>query len=211
MTVDSEIEPPESTAADDERQACVADIHDHMAIHGSKGWAPVMAKYPSIKERVFWRLVAEVKAGKPQTEVLQGSVKRAMIAARKEVPIPPDYIAKVGTVVARGTINFIERFERLIHDTDLLRAFSITKNDAGEEKIKNPVFFSTAAKLQKELLEAFAKIQKEMFSIERQTKLWKIVIDAIHEESPEVAERIMARVRAVNDEYGMTASARPGL
>ncbi len=190
--------------------AALADIRDHLVKHGSKDWATTRVKYPTISETQWWNLVAAVKGGLPDETILASTIKQQKAILRRHLPVAPNsqYLAETGEVAVKSKLNFVEMFDELLDDVDMLRAFSITHDaNTGEEKVRNPMFFSQSITLKQKLIESSMRIAKDMADIQRQQRFWEAVIDEIGLESPACRDRIIERVERLNREYGMTAHA----
>jgi hypothetical protein len=190
--------------------AALADIREHLDKVGSKNWLPVMKKYPELGKRTFYRLVAYVRKGVPESEVMLGAAKRAKRLAQKNLPavVSPEYIAKGGRE-ATANIDFLEQFAVLMEDARLLRAFSMGKNADGVEVIKNALFFAKSVELRRQLMDTALKVMREVYALQDSKEVWDALLEEIFKEAPQVRNRILQKIAEYNNRRGLTIHMKP--
>lgn len=195
---------------EERRAAMLADIAAHLKEYGSERWNLVMGKYPEVGKRQFFKYVAKVKAGRTPQDILLSSVKKAKIAARRNLPAAPspDVISK-GGITARNHIDFMVEFGTLMEDAHLVRDFASTVVE-GKRSIKNPMFFVKSVQLRVSLMETQLKAMDAIWNLTQQLEFYNAVVEEVAKESPEAARRIMERLERLNAEKGMTMYATPG-
>jgi hypothetical protein len=114
----------------------------------------------------------------------------------------PDY---VGRPRASGNMDFMQRLEDLYADAETLRQFSM---DTKTGRIKLPKYLTQSVSLRQKLLETALKAMQEVWDLRRMQSFYDSVLAEISQESPEVAMRIMERLKKLNSEIGMTFEAR---
>jgi hypothetical protein len=187
------------------KAACLADIREHHDKVGAKNYTTIIKKYPELGRRTFYRLVAHVKGGLPDSELMIGAAKRAKRLAQKNLPalVPPEYLAKGGRE-ATANIDFLEQFSVLMEDARLLRAFSIGKSADGTETIKNPLFFSKSIDLRRQLMDTALKVMREVYALQDSKEVWDALLEEIFKEAPQIRNRILSKIAEYNNRRGLT-------
>lgn len=182
------------------RQMAMVDIAKHLKEHGDVNWSAVREKYRDVPSSTFHRWVKTVR------DSLRGDngelTAAASIALEASDHIPaapsPDYIAKSGQA-GRAQIDFMARLDQLYSDAELLREFGMR-----DGKIVSPKYFAQSVMLRKGLLETALKAMSEVWDLRQMQAFYDAVIEAVAEESPETAQRIMDKLKGLNSETGMT-------
>jgi hypothetical protein len=207
-------------------------IHTHLATVGSKHWNEIKNQFPEIKEPIFWKWIAEAKRTTPARQDLttaKTKLKNAMtgvevardIEARqngvehiaKHIPAAPSpaYLSKNG-LQGQANIDFLLEFNRLYADCEMLRAYSIKEEVIGvgqtKEAVKNPMTFDKSIARRASVLELGIRALQQIWDTRMMNTFYETIINEIRAEAPEVAERIIRRLAALNSQLGMTMNMR---
>jgi hypothetical protein len=219
---DAEVEVRENDHAhldDETRTAIIAFAQRHLKKHGSDDWSPVYKEFSEIPHRTVRRWIDKVRHGEVTTqEVLVSSIAVAKREAKKlGLPSAADHVpaAPVPAVIAakgadaHRAIDFMQHLQSMLADLEMLREWSMTEKD-GKRTIKNAMYFTQAVKLKVQVLETALRAMQEIWDLGKMQDLYDAVIEEVGKASPEVQEKIMGRLVALNDRRGLTIAARPG-
>lgn len=197
----------------------LTEIANHLRVHGAKDWHLVRDRFPDVigggkgsaGERNFFRWVRLVQEGAVPTALAQ-AVKSARSAAGRNLPVapPPEYIMKGGAKATRN-IDFLAVLGDVADDTELLREWSSKVDDDGKRQIKNPVYFDLSIRRRMDMLQTGLSLMREVWDLELMRSFYDEVISIIADEiapaHPEIARRVLERLKALNDKRGMTPHA----
>ncbi len=207
---------------------CRAAIAKHLATVGSRDWPGVMAQFPEIPKPTFWRWVKELKKEVPAEPELASARKKLKSVEEgakilrheeakasgvghiaKDLPAAPSpaYVSREGAR-AMANLDFTAEIGRLYSDAEALRTYSVTKDDAGNERIKNPLTFDRSVARRVSILETGLKALQELWDLRMMQSFYDSIIAEIGAESPEVQQRILKRLAELNQRTGMTMSMR---
>lgn len=209
MSDDIESDPEET------KRALLGEIREHIKRYGHKEWRRVQEKFPTINDRYFWRMVAKVRDGQADEEILQNAVARAKVLARTKGMIPvapsPAVIAAGGADITRS-INFMLELQQILDDISMVREFSLNPADpeTGKRSIKNPVFFTQSIKLRQGALELALRAYQEVWDLRKMSEFYDTIIEEIGKADPEVQRAIMEKLNTLNNERGLTMNAKVG-
>lgn len=188
---------------DERREAMIYDIVSHIKEPRAGGWKGVMARYPEVGERTFWRMVKKFKKGATPEEMLAGSIKKMNLRVKDDAarngevippaaPLPPvTFAPPQGTVKLIPKRDFLSRLAELIDDVARLKAYS----ESADGQIKNPNFFTRSIELRKELIMTELQANRDMFNYDRVQGVMRTIIEEVSRESPELGARIIERLR----------------
>jgi hypothetical protein len=163
----------------------------------------VREKYPEISKPTWYRYLNQVAASP-----MEVAASKARGAARHLPAAPaPEYIA-AKPVEARQNIDMLSRLESLYADAELLRAYSMTRDVDGNEKIKIPTFFSQSIKLRADLLDNALRAMAQVWDLQRMQKLHDLIIEEVGKADPETQKRITAALKDLDARVGITMEAR---
>lgn len=190
------------------RQQAFSDIAAMLAQGDETGLSSLRDKYQSVPKASWHRWVKSVKTMvghiDQKTMRLDESAAIALEASEHLPAAPsPDYITTSGR--ASGNLDFMRELERLYEDAEKLRTFAM---DEKTGRIKLPKYLAQSINLRNGLLQTTLKAMQEVWDLRRMTEFYDAVINAVAEESPECAGRIMERLKKLNAETGMTYEAR---
>jgi len=207
------------------RAEAEAAIRVHLSTRGNGDWEAVLTQFPDVSAPSMWRWIREVKAGAPEGAQLKTAVSRIRrslkddkvyrteeasqqavrhIADQLPAAPRPEYIARTGSAGLEN-IDFVREIRHLYSDALMLRAYC-TKVDAetGQESIKQPMLFEKQIARRASLIETSIKTVQELWDLRTMQGFYQAIIEEIGKEAPDVQHRIMDRLRALNNERGMT-------
>lgn len=203
-------------ATSDIKDQALKDIAAHLATYGPQEWQKVRDKYKEVAEPTWWRWVKKVRDGIASGESLATARKKiaahnkkagaddpAVAGALPVVP-SPDYIARNGDAGMKN-IDYLESVNQLYEDAMALRAYSL--NDSG--KIKIPAFFERSISSRLNVLSTGANLLQQVYDLKRIEAFHMAIIEEIGKESPELRDRVIARLDRLNTVAGFSYT--PGL
>lgn len=204
------------------REACMRDIEHHIKTVGPHEWKMVMARHPMVSERMFYRYVArargmgasKAKVFTPEPDTVRDAIKhlaqRAQTAAMKEnIPHPPSpAIIAMDGLDARRKLDFLCHVHEMLGDCDLLREWSLRRDEDGTVRVHNPMYFSKAINQRGQILEIAIAAMKALWDIQRMQKFYDQVVEEVAKENPDTGRRLMMRLQELDNERGMTMNAQ---
>ena len=164
----------------------------------------VREQYLDVPRATWHRYLKEV-AATPMEQAIDTAKKAA---AQLPAPPSPSYLCEK-PVESRQNLDVMGKVHRMFSDAEMLRAYSVAiDHDTTDEVISDPVFFSKSIDLRGDVLELAVKTLGQVYEYERMQRQFDLIMEAIMEESPEVALRITERLARLNGELGMTIDAR---
>lgn len=189
------------------RQQAFIEIAKLLAEGNEKGLVKLRDQYHGVPKASWYRWVHSCKElighVDQKTQRLTESAAIAMEIGEHLPAAPsPSYVDKKG---AAGNMDFMQRLESLYEDAETLRKFSV---DDKTGRVKLPKYLTQSVSLRQKLLETALKAMQEVWDLRRMQAFYDSVLEEIAKESPEVAMRIMERLKKLNSEIGMTFEAR---
>jgi hypothetical protein len=189
------------------RQQAFVEISKLLAAGDEDGLKKLRENYHGVPIASWYRWIHSVKElighVDQKTQRLTESAAIALEVGEHLPAAPsPDYVGKPG---AAGNMDFMQRLESLYQDAETLRKFSM---DDKTGRIKLPKYLTQSVSLRQKLLETALKAMQEVWDLRRMQAFYDSVLEEIAKESPEVAMRIMERLKKLNSEIGMTFEAR---
>lgn len=196
--------------ANPKKDEALEAINAHLRDVGPKEWDRLESKFPDVPKATLWRWIKQVRdkaSDAPSRQKLQAAKKKVrqvvddVRQAGGVLPATPSpsYMAANGAE-AEASINFLGRINTLYADAEKLRDYSV--NDAGG--IKMPLFFSQSIKLRQSLLATALATMQEIYDLRKVQGFNDAILEAIAEESPETARRIVERLHRLDRERGIT-------
>lgn len=211
--------------ANDQKAQIKLAISQHLRLHGPTGWDDLRAKYPEVSRATFYRYIKDVKEemesaaserGTAELRTMQKRINRQTrtpeVTQRKikaHVPVSPSPAAIVGLGGgAEDVFNFMAHFNQLLGDTQMMRRASLTVTPEGEEKLKNPMLLDKSIGRRVDLIETWLRSQDMIWNFERMQELYHLIIDEVGKADPDTQQAILARIRALDNQRGLTVNAR---
>ncbi len=179
--------------------AAIDDIKRHIVAAGSKGWAVVQARHPSVSPASFWRYVREAKGDLAAEDM--------RVACEQGVRSPPSSdqgggsgdIAELGAHGVPRRIDYLAAHRQLFADVGALREFALNPDGS----IRSPLIFDRSIKRRMSLIARSVKLSQQIYAVRNVQMFMDTLIDEIASESPELQRRLVARLRQL-------AAADPG-
>jgi len=108
--------------------------------------------------------------------------------------LPISYLTQEGPRALRK-LDLIKSIQSSSDDLCALREYALSQDDGS---VTDPRILADTIKLRMTLAELFVKAVNHIWSQERQAQFFQVVMDAIQQESPECAKRIIRRLREVS-------------
>jgi hypothetical protein len=190
-------------AASSQKSLAVRELQIAIAEYGVEAAAKIVRpRYPAVDRSTFWRWLDAAKASTPQRGAAM--IRRAMETIPEDVmPVAPaPAIVAARPVAARQAFDFLAKLHELYADAELLRAFSVSQNVDGSDKVKIPAFFGNSIKLRSDLLERHLDAQRMLFDFNLMKDFYSTIIEEIEKIDPETCAKIMTRLDELNRERG---------
>lgn len=210
---------------DDQKRVIFNEIREHILIEGPRNWDTLMSKYPDVSRATFWRMVRETRermeGNVPDTpgamRDLQHRIRARVQPAdqvtekiKAHLPVAPSpAVVAAAPQDAMRAFNFFAFFDRLVKDAEMLRNHSVTVGEDGVEKLRNPRVMERSIARRDGLLQTYLQSVQVVYNVERVRELYDLIIDEVAKETPEMQQRVLARLRALNNKRGLTMAANP--
>lgn len=212
---------------EDQKQAVKAAIDQHLHLNGPSNWGEVMAQFPGVSRATFFRYVNEVKEeiegrasshGTAELKLAQKRIRSSTevspdrtekkIKAQLPAAPSPAIISSMPGEVAAATFDFMAYFNDIVRDTAMLRDASVTKNEDGTEKLKNPMLMERSVARRISIIETWLHSMEAVWNLEKMQELYRVIVEEIGRVDPETQQAILVRLRELNNRTGMTMDAR---
>lgn len=183
-----------------QKSKAFVEIANHIKNVGDEGWEQLRKKYPKVPRSTWYRWVQSVKRTLGTDKQDLDEAARVALEAADHLPAAPSpsYVAKAGAN-AKSNMDFMQRLDQLYSDSEMLREFAVR-----DGKVVSPKFFGHSITLRRGLLETALKAMSEVWDLRQMQNFYDAVLDEVAKESPECAQRILDRLRTMNEEVGMT-------
>lgn len=188
----------------DYRIQAINDIKSNIAEYGIDAGPRLARKnYTEVPRSTWYKWLEDAKAS---------PIERSIAAAKKaakHLPVspPPEYMSE-RPVESRKNINYMAQIDALMSDANMLREYSMGKNARGEEVIRSAKIFDRSISLRIGVLESAVKTLSQIYEFKRMQHFYDMIVEEIMKESPETAERIVARLQELDNVTGITINAR---
>lgn len=93
----------------------------------------------------------------------------------------------------------------------LVRQMAMKVTEDGAEAVKNPQLMDSSIKRRLDIVNTFLAVFREVYDLQQMRGFYdeivSIIVEEIHPLDPEVSERILLRLKELNDREGMTIHA----
>ena len=97
---------------------------------------------------------------------------------------------------------------KIVRDADMLRNKAVVVNEDGTERLVNPMLLNASMRTRLSVLDTWLSAMNEFYNLEKLQELYKLIIDEVGKADPEAQQAILARLRQLNNERGLTMAAR---
>lgn len=200
-----------ATRENTERQArAIQELREAITKYGrAAGEALVHERYKDVSRSTWLRWRKAVVAH--PLDVAAEKIREAVAITPAEVlpaaPPPAAIVRHPGE--GPKALDFMARFEELYQDAEALKLYAAKVDETGKVVgIRVPTFWKDSISLRSGLLERWIQAMNLMFDAKHMQALYDAIVDEISAENPEVAQRIMSRLAALNEERGFTQRGR---
>ena len=159
--------------------------------------------HKDVPRSTWYKWLEEAKA-----TPMDRSIAAAKKAAKHLPATPaPDYISE-RPIESRKNINYMQQIDKLMSDAEMLRAYSMTRDATGAEVIRSAKIFDRSISLRIGVLESAVKTLSQIYEFKRMQHFYDLIVEEIAKESPDTAERIVARLQELDNVTGITINAR---
>ncbi|WP_033471255.1 hypothetical protein [Bordetella bronchiseptica] len=160
-------------------------------------------KFADVPSGTWGRWRAEAVGSVREQRKTDGDAVNALASEVVE-EIPPMTMlaaspAEAGAPAIRRALDFWRMLTELDDDAQLLREFAVTKGPDGKRKVWVPFALRDAHRMRIDLVRLALQHTEVVQRSDQQNRINQAVIDEIAKESPEVAQRIIRRLRAMID------------
>lgn len=204
----------------DHKEAVCRRIVKHLRDVGPKDWAPLMAEYPTISRRTFFRWIEECKDRglSEHARIRAQAIKTAKTAqALQSLPaVPaPAVFTKLGHYNDQK-INLLAVINQMLMDALLIREKGMETGPDGQERMRDGglLYVRDSLKSRVDIVNTAVKIKQELFNLADMERyldeVTDIIINEIGATHPEVRDKIIDRLRALNSLRMANVNVRPG-
>lgn len=205
----------------------IAACREHLLIDGPTDWGPLASKFPDVPRSTFFKCVEAAKMEIEKAAITQQSplaLREAQRRLRARVEAPevterrvkahlptapsPAVIASMGGAEQRQLFDFMGFFHKIVRDADMLRNKAVVVNEDGTERLVNPMLLNASMRTRLSVLDTWLSAMNEFYNLEKLQELYKLIIDEVGKADPEAQQAILARLRQLNNERGLTMAAR---
>ena len=206
-----------------------ADVKKRIIDSGGEieDFSDIRKKYPRVSIASTYRLIEAVRK-EVEGEVAKGDRPAAIASAirriRGSLDTPEGVHAKLKHVLPTGPspavlatlggketeriFDFLGYFHAIVSDVNMLREKSMKRMPDGTMQIVNPALFDRAVNRRFEVLESYMGVMDKLYNLEKIQMLYNVVLEEVTKVSPELKTEILRRLRIINNERGLNASAR---
>lgn len=210
----------------------LADIAAHVEVYGRTNWDELRERpeYAHVigraagdsGKRKFFRWVRSVTEPMPADKTrphegrqvadgaMKSAAKRARRASTKNLPAAPSpaYMLRAGARAERR-IDELSEAVRIWEDIEAVRQDAIVPDDsvACGFHIRKPSRLMQSIKLRIRAIDTFLRLRAEIYDLNYQERFYEAITDIIVEEAgeyPDLQERIIEKLEALNKSAGMT-------
>lgn len=189
-------------------------------------WQAVRLRWPDVPKSTFFRLLEVARKqiegaaiGSESPHALrnaQAKIRRVIdspkrLTERVKVHLPtapsPSVVADMDAEQRARTFDFMRYFHAVVRDADMMRNKSVRVNDDGTEALANPMLMDLSIRRRLQVMETYMQSMEQLYNLERIQELYRLVIDEVGKADAGVQRAILARLRELNNQRGLTMSA----
>lgn len=187
--------------ASHQRDDAISALRSMTSQHGAKEGARLAREqFPNVPAGTWgrWRQMAVGNAAGADALAMAGLAQQV-----KAVVPAPETLAKFIADPVPAThkaVDFWRMLDELEHDTQMMRDFAFTTDPSGKLKLRVPFALRDAHKMRCDLIRLALQQAEVAWSAERSAEFYRVLIEAIGEESPSCQRKIMKRLHATNNQ-----------
>lgn len=199
------------------KEQCVQEMRLQFAETGRIDMTGIIKKFPDVEPSTLWSWSRKVRNGEPLIselhsahDAMDGRIKAGAQGVEQVIPYVAPAIIAMGGERALQQIDYASEMALLWSDVHKLREFamSILRDPqgaaTGEFKIKSPQIFERSIRTRMDLVESGLKIMGELWDMRRLQMYFRLIVDEVGKEAPDVQVRILNRLEELNKRHGMT-------
>ncbi len=176
---------------DSRRQEVIAAIAAHVSAHGERDWVAVQEQFPELPAATFWRYLRAWRSSRgPDARLASARQELAVYVEGRDAAPPATELTK-GWRVLDLPAKLLELFE----DIEVLRKMA-KDADGG---VGHPHWLSVAIGHRDRSIHTALRCGEALMSVTMQMDFFDLLVAEVAAESPEVAGRIIDRLRALQD------------
>lgn len=189
--------------SDPRRDQAVETMRRLCAEHGLKeGCRLAREQFSDIPDGTWGRWRVQALGRAPEREELERDARANMAAeVRENIPAVAELVPAAEALPAqRRALDFWRMLDELDEDARLLREFATTTGLDGKRKVKVPFALRDAHRMRCDLIRLALQHAEVAWSTERAARFHDAILQEVSAESPELAGRIIARLKRVASE-----------
>lgn len=209
--------------SDEVIQACREQL---MIEGGATNWSTVLARFPDVPRATFFRLAEEAKRSIENAAIdsqTPMALREAQRRIRQRVESPettkrkmkmnlptapsPAVVASMPGAAQGQVFDFMAYFHRVVADAEMLRRKAVKVNPDGTEEVLNPHLMDNSIRRRLNIMDTYLQTMDQLYNLEKLQELYRVVVDEVGKADPETQRQILARLRKLNDDRGLTVHA----
>lgn len=190
--------------SDPRRELAIETIRSFCAERGLKeGCRLAREQFAEIPDGTWGRWRVRALGGVPERDIFEReacSVTSAEIL--KDIPVVADLVNSdvEALPAARRALDFWRMLDELDEDARLMREFALTRGGDGKRKVRVPVALRDAHRMRCDLIRLALQQAEAAHNVERAARFQEAIIAEIKAESPDIARRVIERLRRMASE-----------
>ena len=216
----------------EQNKAIIEACREHLMLGDSGDWQAVRLRFSDVPRSTFFRLVEvakrEIEGAAIRTDS-PDALRRAQQKIRRNTDSPrelqrkmkahlpqapsPSVVAELAPEVRDRVFDFMAYFHGVVRDAELMRSKSVrreTDTETGEsrEVLANPMLMDNSIRRRLQIMETYLQSMDQLYNLEKIQELYRLVIDEVGKADPAVQQAILARLRVLNNQRGLTMAAQ---
>lgn len=189
---------------DTRRNEAIGTIRRLCAEHGLKeGCRLAREQFSDIPDGTWGRWRVQALGRAPERDELEREARAAVAAeVRENIPAVTELVSADAEAMpaARRALDFWRMLDELDEDARLLREFAVTTGADGRRRVKVPFALRDAHRMRCDLIRLALQHAEAAHGVERTARLHEAIVAEIQAESPEMAKRVIDRLRSLSTE-----------
>ncbi|WP_454764444.1 hypothetical protein [Cupriavidus campinensis] len=189
--------------SDPRRDLAIETIRSLCAEHGLKeGCRLAREQFPEVPDGTWGRWRVQALGRAPEREELERDARANMATeVRENIPAVAELVPAAEALPAqRRALDFWRMLDELDEDARLLREFAVTVGADGKRRVRVPFALRDAHRMRCDLIRLALQHAEAAHGVERAARFQDAIIAEISAESPELAGRVIARLRRLAGE-----------
>ncbi len=218
----------------EQNKAIIEACREHLMLGESGDWHAVRIRFPDVPRSTFFRLVevakreiesSAVKTDSPEAlrraqERIRRSIERPKdierIQRKMKAHLPqapaPSVVAELAPEIRDRVFDFMSYFHGVVRDAELMRSKSVRREvdpvtGDTRELLVNPMLMDNSIRRRLQIMETYLQSMDQLYNLEKIQELYRLVIDEVGKADPAAQQAILARLRELNNQRGLTMAA----